>query len=111
MLLPKMVAREELQGPLIILSGSQEKKVGGGGPLIRACSVIRSNTVYVLGKFTTKVSNIEPNSCIDKYRRNQVSNQHYIHVANIKIVTLAIRIACSLVLVTVKFQLKKFSFG
>ena len=41
MLLPKIVAREELQGPLIILSGSQEK----GGLLIRACSVIRSNTV------------------------------------------------------------------
>ena len=42
MLLPKIVAREELQGPLIISSGPQEKK---GGPLIRACSVIRSNTV------------------------------------------------------------------
>ena len=27
--------------------------------------------------FTTKVSSIEPNSGIDKYRRNQVSNQHY----------------------------------
>ena len=38
MLLPKIVAREELQGPLIISSGSQEKR---GGPLIRACSVIR----------------------------------------------------------------------
>ena len=25
--------------------------------------------------FTTKVSSIEPNSGIDKYRRNQVSNQ------------------------------------
>ena len=25
---------------------------------------------------TTKVSSIEPNSGIDKYRRNQVSNQH-----------------------------------
>ena len=42
MLLRKIVAREELQGPLIISSGCQEK---GGGPLIRACSVIRSNTV------------------------------------------------------------------
>ena len=27
--------------------------------------------------FTTKVSSIESNSGIDKYRRNQVSNQHY----------------------------------
>ena len=45
MLLPKIVAREELQRPLIISTGSQEKK-GGGGPLIRACSVIMSNTAY-----------------------------------------------------------------
>ena len=36
----------------------------------------------ILCKFTTKVSSIEyissiePNSGIDKYRRNQVSNQH-----------------------------------
>ena len=32
--------------------------------------------LYVLGKFTTKVSSIEPNSGIDRYHRNQVSNQH-----------------------------------
>ena len=31
---------------------------------------------YVLGKFMTKVSSIEPNSGIDRYRRNLVSNQH-----------------------------------
>ena len=45
MLFPKIVAREELQGPLIIWSGSQEQR---GGPLIRAYSVIRSNTVHYL---------------------------------------------------------------
>ena len=33
-----------VKGPLIILSGSREKV---GCPLIRACSVIRSNTVHV----------------------------------------------------------------
>ena len=43
MLLPKIFARDELQGPLIISSGSQAKR---GRPLIRACSVIRSITVY-----------------------------------------------------------------
>ena len=35
---------EELQGPFIILSGSQEQR---GCPLIRAHSVIRSNTVII----------------------------------------------------------------
>ena len=49
MLLPKIIACEELQlEPLIILSGSQEKKRGEGSPLIRACSIIRSNTVSKL---------------------------------------------------------------
>ena len=33
-------------------------------------------TFRFLGKFTTKVSSIEPNSGIDGYRRNMVSNRH-----------------------------------
>ena len=31
---------------------------------------------YVLGKFTTKISSIEPNLGIDRYRRPMVSNWH-----------------------------------
>ena len=53
-LLPKIVACE---GPLIMMTGSLKKKKKkikdfffqkkGGGSLIRACSLIRSNTVHV----------------------------------------------------------------
>ena len=37
---------------IYIKNRKKKKKVGGRGPLIRTCSLIRSNTVYGLAKFS-----------------------------------------------------------
>ena len=50
----KIVTREELQGPaynFVRISGKRGPG-GGGGPLIRACSVITSNTVHIVFDFS-----------------------------------------------------------
>ena len=46
-LLPKIVTHEELQGPAYNFVRNSGKR-GGGCPLIRACSVITSNTVHAI---------------------------------------------------------------
>ena len=62
--------------PECFITKLKKKKVNGHGAIVSSSPCICRRNYISDESIEHRISSIEPNSGIDKYRRNQVSNQH-----------------------------------